>query len=319
MLDIIKDFYKELLWKPEVNGSFTTEENIFVNAMGGSAFPVDLYNTTVSEKPLTITRDYLLSTQISKSDLFVAQSFSGNTIEVLTAYNEARLRQIPRISITHGGKLADFTKENGDPYIQIPECAQPRLATGYFFRAINKVRELAGHASHSEEAFTEAANFLQNSTAELMEQAQALAEKVEDKVPIIYASPKYKAVAMAIKINFNENTKTQSFFNELPEMNHNEMVGFTNLVMKPLIVFVQDVKIHPQNKLRMEILEKVLKDKIPFHTIELKGKSDLEQVMYGLQLGQYASYFLAEKYGVDPTPVQMVEDFKKLLKEASPE
>jgi glucose/mannose-6-phosphate isomerase len=148
----------------------------------------------------------------------------------------------------------------------------------------------------------------------LENQGKNLAQKLTNKIPIIYASDKFKDIAKIWKIKFNENSKTQAFWNYFPELNHNEMVGFTNLQGNFHIIILKDKEDHPRIQKRMAIITDLLKKKgIEVATIDVLGEDLLTKIFSTLMLGDWASYYLALEYGIDPTPVEIVEDFKKKM------
>lgn len=130
---------------------------------------------------------------------------------------------------------------------------------------------------------------------------------------MIYTDKYLACEARIWKINFNENAKTQSFWNQIPEMNHNEMCGFTHLVMQPMVIFLVSQFSHPKNLKRMQVMEKVYTGEFNFETVHAKGNSLMEEIFYLHIMSAWVSYYLALEYGIDPVPVEIVERFKKLL------
>jgi glucose/mannose-6-phosphate isomerase len=123
-----------------------------------------------------------------------------------------------------------------------------------------------------------------------------------------------KAIAYKWKIDFNENTKTQAFYNIFPELNHNEMVGWTNIKGNFHIILIKDEDDYSRVKKRMVITKELLKKQgISLTEIALTGSSGLTKIFSAIYIGDWTSYFLALQYGTDPTPVDMVEDLKKQL------
>ena len=120
---------------------------------------------------------------------------------------------------------------------------------------------------------------------------------------------------MVWKINFNENSKTQAFWNALPELNHNEMVGFTNLVADYKNIIIQDPNDHPRTIKRMQVLKSILGDKLNTEIITMPEGSPFFKMLVSLSIGLWTSYYLALINSIDPTPVDLVEQFKNLVKE----
>ena len=147
-----------------------------------------------------------------------------------------------------------------------------------------------------------------------------LAEKIKGKIPIIYASNKFKALSRIWKIKFNENTKIVAFWNYFPELNHNEMVGFTNVKFqipssKFQVIILRDKLDSPRILKRMRLTALILKKRgIGAKFINLQGKNKLEKIFNSLILSDWVSYYLALQYKIDPTPVKLVEEFKKRMR-----
>ena len=141
-----------------------------------------------------------------------------------------------------------------------------------------------------------------------------LARKIKGKTPVIYSSPKYKVVAMVWKIKINENAKTPAFWNFFPEMDHNEMVGFTNPQAKFFTIMFKDPEDDIRNKRRYEATALLLKEKgVGSEIIDMEGNNVFYKIFSSISLADWTSYYLALEYGQDPTPVDMVEKLKRIL------
>jgi glucose/mannose-6-phosphate isomerase len=169
---------------------------------------------------------------------------------------------------------------------------------------------LAPFAQHEIQALVEKIN-----PTEIENQAKLLCQKLINKIPVIYASEKNAIMAKLWKINFNENTKIPAFYNVFPELNHNEMVGFTKNLGPFSFLFLSESEDLVEIKNRMKLTAKIFGERhLPVDFIEIKGSSPLEKLFYAQIMGNWVSYHLALFYGIDPTPVEMVEEFKKRLK-----
>lgn len=289
-------------------------ENINLIGMGGSALMGDLLNDTVCQNfPIRIINDYHLGKKDFDHDLVFCCSYSGNTEETLSSLEEALNKKAFVVVLTHGGKLKEGALFQKIPLIEIPTCIQPRMAAGYFFSGIISILEKKGVIESQKENLEHLATFLKIQQKRQEEIGKELADHLKDKVPIIYGPTNFYGTCRNIKIKFNENCKIQSFFNVFPELNHNEMVGWTRLLMPAAFIYLKSQFMHPRIGRRMEIMEELLKNKIPFFSVELKGKDHLQEVWDAVLIGDYASYYLAKAYGIDPAPVEMVEEFKKKL------
>ena len=197
--------------------------------MGGSALPAEILKILRNfyKWPLAIKihKSYDLPARISPKALVFAISYSGNTEETISSYEEAKKRNLPVIGIATGGKLIELCEKDKAPLVKIPDTGiQPRSALGYLFSAVIKV---ISNSKIIKDLDKEILLLNKNLKPKILEnQGKKLAQKIKGRIPIIYASDKYKALAQIWKINFNENSKSPAFWNSFPELNHNEMVGF---------------------------------------------------------------------------------------------
>lgn len=281
--------------------------------MGGSALPADLINDFLGNQPLQLVRDYQLPKDVRSEDWVICASFSGNTEETLSIFHDAKQRGCPTILISHGGELKKIAEEYNIPFVPIPDCIQPRCATGYFFATILALLHRCGRISNQKKTLEELQQFLLQRRDHHEVQGKELAESLAGRVPIVYGPGELYGACRIWKIKLNENCKIQSFFNVFPELNHNEMVGYSQLIMKPIILYLISQFMDPRIGKRMRVMKEVLGENIPIIEIPLAGKSLLQETFDALAVADYTSFFLAERLGIDPTPVEMVESFKKRL------
>jgi glucose/mannose-6-phosphate isomerase len=142
--------------------------------------------------------------------------------------------------------------------------------------------------------------------------------KLFGKLPVIYASNNFYSVAYRWKCEINENTKIPAFCNKFPELNHNELNGFLNLnkINLPVhVIILQDQDDHRRIIKRMETTRKLIKemtnDSVKFTEITIRGDSILTKMFTTIYIGDLVSYHLAMNYATDPTPVDIIEKFKK--------
>ena len=146
------------------------------------------------------------------------------------------------------------------------------------------------------------------------ERAKELAEKLVDKIPVIYSSDRLKAIAYKWKISFNENSKVHAFYNVFPELNHNEMVGYTNIKGNFYIIIIKDEDDYERTRKRMQLTKGIIKKAgVPVVEIALSGPCRLAKLISAIYIGDWTSYYLALEHELDPTPVSIVEEFKKKL------
>jgi glucose/mannose-6-phosphate isomerase len=283
--------------------------------MGGSSLPADLVNDHLwGQCSLQIIRDYRLPPDADGEDLALCASYSGNTEETIATLDNALHRHCTVVALSHGGQLRELAESKNIPFLKIPHCIQPRCATGYFFAATLGLLHRFGFIASPHEELAALRDFLIPRQAEYEARGREIASLLKDRIPIIYGPTSLQGACRIWKIKFNENSKVQSFFNVFPELNHNEMVGFTRLLMSPSIIYLRSKFMPHRINLRMETMKEILSAQIPFIEIALSGDSLLKETFESLAIGDYASYHLALGYGIDPAPVELVETFKGRLK-----
>ncbi len=303
-------------------------DSIEISGMGGSALPGNLLRIYLSDffaraegkHPIAIyqNRSYGLPHEATRKEcLNFICSYSGNTEETLSAFEKVLSRKLPAVGVSAGGKVESMCREYGIPHIKLPipfPNFQPRVGTGYFFGVIFGVLVKLGMVSDTCDELIREAEALLSEMSELELRGEALSEKLVGKTPVVYARTTYKAIAMVWKIKINENAKTPAFWNFFPELNHNEMVGFTNPKADFFLIVLYDRDAHTQMKKRFDVTTKILRDRgIPSEIVEMGSGSVFTKMFRTILLGDWTSYHLALRYGVDPTPVDMVEELKKLL------
>jgi glucose/mannose-6-phosphate isomerase len=295
--------------------------------LGGSALPADVLNdafTAELETPLEVWRSYGLP-PADAATLIVISSFSGTTEETLSAVEELSPHARNVIVVTAGGRLAEIAAQRQYPLIRIPtehEPAgfQPRSAFGYFVTYFARVLHAAGLMASP---YASLANVQRTLTRKnVRKAAEETAFWVGDTIPIVYTDVAHLlSVARVAKIKFNENSKRPSFFNAFPELNHNEMIGFSANLAQFSVLYLHDPTSHPRIRQRFAVMKQAFaRDRIEhvsFREWEMPGASRSERVFTSLMFADWCSYTVALLAGLDPTPVVLVERFKQLLETGS--
>lgn len=299
----------------KISGDF---KNVIICGIGGSALPYDILSTIIKPIiPIYIHRDYNLPEFTDNNSLIVCISYSGNTEEGISSLQEAVNKNLKVIAIATGGKFQEIAKANIVPFVKIPAGIQPRSATGYLFGALVKVLINSAVIKDISYDILNTVQDLKEVNEELEKNGKKLAKKLEKKIPIIYTSNKLEVLARNWKIKFNENAKIPAFYNVFPELNHNEMVGHTGakkLSGKFNVIILQDQAENPRILKRMKITSNIIKKlglKVDF--VEIKQGNLMFKVFSTLLLGEWVSYYLALSQKIDPSPVKLVEDFKKQM------
>jgi glucose/mannose-6-phosphate isomerase len=300
----------ELVKDVKIEGTF---KNIIVCGIGGSALPVDVLNSVKKPNlPIYIHRDYDLPSEVNENSLIICISYSGNTEEGVSSLEKAISKNLKTIGIASGGKVEELCKKNNIPFVKIPSGIQPRSATGYLFSVLTNLLASCGLMENISEEILETAKKLEEINSSLEKDGQILAKKLKKKIPIIYASNNLRALSKIWKIKFNENSKIPAFHNCFPELNHNEMVGYTTKNKNFFVIILRSKDDHPRILKRMDLTASIIKKsgaKVEF--VDVRDGSPSFKIFSSLLLGDWTSYYLALENKTDPTPVELVENFKK--------
>ncbi len=292
-------------------------ERIIIAGMGGSALPGELLKLLVGQKnpfkiptDVHIHRDYGLPQLADKKTLVVCISYSGNTEETISAYKEARKRKLNVAAIASGGALEKLAQKE-PMWIKLPENnIPPRLALGMQFAALISLLERLALITPQTRTLEKVAETLRPGLLE--QKAKTIAKKTFSRIPVIYASRANKALAYIMKISFNENSKMMAFWNYLPECNHNEIVGFADVHKNFTFFFLSDRTDNPAIQKRMSIMAHLAKkNRMPIQTLDVSETGMYNKIFNTIILSEWISYYCALFNQTDPTPVRLVEEFKK--------
>lgn len=301
-------------------------KNIVISGMGGSAIGGDLVKTAVENNlkiAVIVNRGYKLPGFVDKETLVIASSYSGNTEETLSSYEDAKKRNANIIVITTGGKLKERALEDNIPIITIPSGLPPRAAIGYSFVPIYRVIEklFVTEGESIETLFDFLKEVREDFAKEVprgQNKAKALAEKIFGKLPLIYGTQGLtEAVAARWKGQLNENSKHPAFYNVFPELNHNEIMGFEgegNLLKKFVVIVLRMPEEHERIDKRIKITKDLIRDKIAyFEEIWPKGENALQRLFYHIMLGDFVSYYLALLNEKDPMEIDFINALKQRI------
>lgn len=302
---------------------------IAVAGMGGSALAaVALQSVPGLPVPMEVIRDYNLPERIGQQWLLVCSSYSGNTEETISALQQALAMPAESrptiVCISSGGKLQELAGQNQLVHIALPIGYQPRHTFGYQYAALVQLMEAVGLLSGYRQTLETAASVVAQAVANWRpdvatdkNQAKQLALEIMGKSAVVYASHQLFPAAYKWKISFNENAKNVAWCNEYPEFNHNEFLGWTSHPTdKPYAVIdLRSQHDHPQTQKRFELSARLLSGKRPAPLVVdiPKGANYLEDMLWAVALGDFVSLYVALLNGLNPTPVDLIERFKKEL------
>ena len=325
-LGIAEKQYSQLLHEfdvPAIDGQFG---NIVYAGMGGSALAALISQSWPGYKvPFEVCRQYSVPAYVSDKTLFIAASYSGNTEETVSALQEAEGKGAKIVVIAGGGKLQEVAQANNHSFVLMPKAEQPRYAVFYNLKALLDILIAARLADKQEidNQLSAASEFLKGevqpwlpTVPQQQNPAKQLANELTGKSGVVYGGPLMVPAAYKWKISFNENAKNICWWNQYPEFNHNEFIGWSSHpIQKPYaVVDLRSSFEHPRVQKRFELSDKLLSGRRPAaHVVQAQGKNLLEHLLWTINFGDFVTIYLALLNGVNPSPVELVEKFKKEL------
>jgi len=309
---------------------FVQAKNILICGMGGSGIPGSLAMNFVQNDvtiPITMWRDYGIPGWINKDTLVIAVSVSGNTEETLDCFKKSTDKTDKLITLSIGGDLEILSRKYKTTHYKINYTGQPRAALGFTLTSILAIFAKLKLIEISDDDFQEAlvllralqkkidANVFTSSNI-----AKILARKLEGKIPILMGAGVMSQVARHWALSFNENSKTAAYFQEIPEMNHNALVGLEMpklLGQKIMPIILQSRFDHPRTKIRESVMIQIFqKRRLPLETILIDpAPSPLAELLQILLLGAYVSFYLGMINDLNPYTIEMVDYLKEKLAE----
>jgi len=316
----------------ELDDRYRVDYNAIVGlGMGGSAIGSDLLAAVYEQElraPAATVRYYDLPRWVGERTLVFGVTYSGDTEETLAAFDDARRRGARVIGITSGGKMAQVCRDNGLPCVIVPGGQPPRASTGYLLMPMIAIAQRLGLVGDQSEARAECLEVLDALSAEYgrhalhlpsdRHRAKELAGVLFGKVPVIYgATPALGTVAHRWRTQLNENSKVLAHSNELPELDHNEIVGWQigrDLLTHRAVVVLTDPHMPDRMKRRLDITRDVL-GALDINYQPTRGESPLARMMSAMYLGDFTSIYLAYLNGVDPYDIGPINELKRRLAE----
>jgi glucose/mannose-6-phosphate isomerase len=300
---------------------------VVVLGMGGSAIGGDLLRVLAapqSKAPISVLRGYDVPASINHQTLVIACSHSGMTEETKSAFDQALRLNARVVVVTTGGDLAIKARDGGLPTIAYQYDGEPRSALGHQLMALLAIGQAAGLLEGQGDAVVEAVSVMQEQRAQLGAQApfesnpaKQLAARLHGRLPVVVGAGVLAEVAHRWKTQINENAKSWAVWEELPELDHNTIVGFPlpkATVENMHVVFLWHPALHPRVLLRYEATaDELSRAGVSHERIEAKGSSPLSQVLSAIYFGDLASYYLALLNDVEPSPVEAIDRLKTRL------
>jgi len=302
---------------------------VVVLGLGGSAIGADLLRGLLVEEcpvPVIVHRDYGLPDFVDSHTLVIASSYSGDTEETLSGFDEAWGRGARLLAVTTGGELARRARERCVPLYVYEYETQPRAAVGYSLLSLLGIVQHLGFVSDKSSDVAEACDVMKHWQAEIepavpssANAAKSLARELYARLPVVYGAEHLSEVARRWKGQFNENAKSWAVFDVVPELTHNTVAGYscpTSLRGEVFVVVLVAASNHPRVRRRLDIVCELLRrNGLAYRAVQARGQSKLAQVLSSVHMGDYVSYYLAMLYNADPWEIGNIDWVKERLSE----
>lgn len=305
-------------------------DRIVTLGMGGSGIAgnvLQAVGTATLPVPVTVLKHYRTPAFVNERTLAFALSYSGDTEETVEMAKGALAAGATLIAISAGGELARIAADSGSLHMPCPDdILMPRLALGALVAPLVVVLFRMGllpeaHAGllRAQQQLARRRDQCRPSVEGSRNHARELARKLGRTIPVIYGSGGLGAVAaMRWKQSVNENAKAPAFWNEYPELDHNEVCGWGQHgdVTRQLFTLVElrhgleHPRLEERASATRELIEEVL---VQILAVEAEGEGRLAQLLDLIYVGDWTSYYLALDNDVDPGPIDAITQLKASL------
>ncbi len=302
--------------------------NITILGMGGSAIGGEFAGALLADElkvPLNVHRDYGIPGYVSRDSLVIVSSFSGNTEETLSGFEEAKKRGAKILAITTGGKLAEDAKTLRLPLITFGYHAQPRAALGYSMTLVLGVLGKLGFARDMGKEIDQALKDVAKLEERVHEgartnDAKKLAAELYGRIPVVFGAGAMGVMARRVKDQWNENAKNWAHYDVMSELNHNAVVGFPHPPIArdaQTVLLLRSRRDNPRHQIRFEVTKELLdRAQIPHKDLQFDGDSLLSEILQMTYFTDYVSFYVALLNGADPSPVTSIDYLKDRLAKA---
>ncbi|MAP71365.1 MAG: bifunctional phosphoglucose/phosphomannose isomerase [Candidatus Marinimicrobia bacterium] len=313
------------------HNTYDNIQNIVIAGMGGSAIGGDVVKLLTKNElkvPFVISRNYKLPNWVNENTLVICSSYSGDTEETLDSFDDSLNKGAKIIGISTGGTLTKLLIGNKLDVVTIPSGLQPRAALALSFVPmlclLNKLGFISSNSIKDLKSTVSLLNDFRDKYYNQNEQnpTYAIAQRIYKTIPIIYGENEYTGIiALRWKGQLSENSKMLAFCNDLPEMNHNEIVGWENnntLMDNISVIWLKDKDDHPRIISRQTATKDIIGKIAANHeVVSLQGDTQVERLLHLVHFGDWLSYWCAILHKTDPTPVKKIDHLKRILSKIS--
>jgi glucose/mannose-6-phosphate isomerase len=324
MIKLVDNFPNQLKEALSIANSAVVNEpnkpihNVVVTGLGGSGIGGTILTEVLMDSvkvPVLINKDYFLPAFVNENTLLIVSSYSGNTEETVQAMEQAMSKHAQIVCVTSGGKILELAKQNLNEFIEIPGGQPPRSCIGFSLVQLIKIfiQKKLAPASLLEEV-EQSQQLLIDFNSQIKNEAKTIADDLTGKLAVIYSLGGSEGVCVRFRQQVNENGKQLCWHHVFPEMNHNELVGWTERNENLVVVTFHTSFDFSRTKKRYEVCKPLFqKFSAKVIDIEAKGNTKLEQFFYLINIGDYVSCYIAENKNVDPVEVNVINHLKNEL------
>jgi len=324
MKSLIANFTNQLKEAKQIgeSTSFTPSNkpfsNVLICGLGGSGIGGKIISLLVSKEvkiPVVTTNDYSIPNFVNENTLVIANSYSGNTEETLTAVKESSKRGADIVAITSGGELLELAEQNNWNHFVVPGGEQPRAMLAYsLIQLLFTFQKYKLIDTNYTNLIPEIIDLIDNNEADIKAEAKQVAQLIHGKRAVIYAEQSFEGVAVRFRQQINENAKELCWHHVLPEMNHNELVGWAGGNTNLTVIKLNSSFEFYRTKKRWEICKAIFAKKTDsIFEINAKGDTQFAHILYLIHLTDWVSYYLAELKQIDAVEVDVIIKLKDEL------
>jgi len=294
----------------------TDVHHIYVAGLGGSGIGADFVASFIQNEckvPFIVKKGYTVPAYVGKNSLAIANSYSGNTEETLISYDQMKKSGARIICVASGGKLIEKAKEDRFDFVQVPsDWPSPRACLGYSLTVQLWILQHLGFISDKYvKEIQSSIQLLRNESADIKIKAEEIANRLHQHIPVIYIEDRMEPVAVRLRQQINENSKALCWHHVVPEMNHNELVGWRERNENLAVLYLRNEDDYDRNKVRMDINKGIIGQYVnELIEVNSKGNTMIERAMYLVHLGDWISWYLAQLRGVDALEVKVIDYLK---------
>jgi glucose/mannose-6-phosphate isomerase len=323
MKTLVEGFTKQLQEALDIaNSAILTKknniQNIVVTGLGGSGIGGTILSELVQTEcpiPIIVNKDYFLPEFVNSNSLVIISSYSGNTEETLSAMKQAISKNAQIICVTSGGEVEAIAKKHNFDTIIIPGGHPPRSCIGYSLVQLFKIIQFNGFVKTDLlKQVKESITLLDTEKPSIKSEATSIAKTLFHKIPVIYSLGSCEGVAVRFRQQINENSKMLCWHHTLPEMNHNELVGWTEKNDLLAVVTFRTSFDYERTIKRYDLCKSIFsKYSNSVTDITAKGNSKVEQFLYLINIGDWISCYIADLKNIDATEVDVITNLKNEL------